>query len=54
MKRRTEIEAALERSFRNQVNVPPLDGRFDAKVWARIGVEESHARARLRSLFCVS
>jgi hypothetical protein len=41
MKRKTEIEAALERSLRNQVNVPPLDGRFDAKVWARI---ESQAR----------
>lgn len=41
MKRKTEIEAALERSLRNQVKVPPLDGRFDAKVWARI---ESEAR----------
>jgi hypothetical protein len=41
MKRKIEIEAALERSLRNQVNVPRLDGRFDAKVWERIGAEES-------------
>ena len=41
MKSRTEIEVALERSLRGQLKAPPLDSRFDAKVWARI---ESEAR----------
>jgi len=41
MKRKAEIEAALESSLRNQVKVPRLDGRFDAAVWARIAREES-------------
>ncbi len=31
-----EIEARLERSLRNQVRAPKLDGSFDAAVWARI------------------
>lgn len=31
-----EIEVRLERSLRNQVRAPQLDGRFDAAVWARI------------------
>ena len=33
---KSEIEARLERSLRNQVRAPRLDGRFDAAVWARI------------------
>ena len=41
MKHKTEIEAALERSLRARVKAPPLDSKFDAKVWARI---EAHAR----------
>jgi|SRR5688572_11605717 len=36
MNYRHEIEARLERSLRNQVRAPKLDGRFDAAVWARI------------------
>jgi hypothetical protein len=43
MKRKAEVEAALESSLRNQVKVPRLDGRFDAAVWARIAAEESRA-----------
>jgi hypothetical protein len=39
----TENEAALERSLRSQVKVPPLDRRFDAAVWARIEADESRA-----------
>jgi len=31
-----DVEARLERSLRNQVRVPKLDGRFDAAVWSRI------------------
>jgi hypothetical protein len=31
-----EIEARLERSLRNQVRAPKLDGAFDSAVWARI------------------
>lgn len=38
-----EIEARLDRSLRNQVKVPRLDGRFDAAVWARIEAEEAKA-----------
>jgi hypothetical protein len=34
--KQSEIEARLERSLRNQVRAPRLDGRFDAAVWARI------------------
>ena len=34
-----DVEARLERSLRNQVRVPKLDGRFDAAVWARIEAE---------------
>ncbi len=34
-----EIESRLERSLRNQVRTPKLDGRFDAAVWARIEKE---------------
>ena len=36
MNHKLEIEARLERSLRNQVRAPKLDGRFDAAVWARI------------------
>jgi hypothetical protein len=32
-----EIESRLDRSLRNQVRAPKLDGRFDAGVWDRIG-----------------
>jgi hypothetical protein len=39
----SEIEARLERSLRNQVHAPRLDGRFDAAVWAQI--ESAHASA---------
>ena len=39
MKHKLEIEAALERSLRSQLKTPPLDSRFDAKVWARIEAE---------------
>jgi hypothetical protein len=35
-----DVEARLERSLRNQVRVPKLDGRFDAAVWARIEAEK--------------
>ena len=38
-----QIEARLERSLRNQVRAPKLDGRFDAAVWARIESEKSAA-----------
>jgi len=41
MKRKTEIEATLDRSLRRQVKLPTLDTRFDAAVWARIEAEES-------------
>ena len=35
-KKNAQIEARLERSLRNQVRAPRLDGRFDAAVWAQI------------------
>ena len=40
-----DVEARLERSLRNQVRVPKLDGRFDAAVWARIEAEKVKAVA---------
>ena len=40
-----DVEARLERSLRNQVRVPKLDGRFDAAVWARIDAEKTSAAA---------
>jgi len=43
MKRKLEIEATLERSLREQVNVPRLDRSFDAGVWARIEAGQSPA-----------
>jgi hypothetical protein len=45
MKHKADIEAALERSLREQLNVPRLDARFDAAVWARIEAEESRRAA---------
>ena len=42
---KTEIEAALERSLRQQVKVPRLDRKFDSAVWARIEAAESAAAA---------
>jgi hypothetical protein len=41
----SQVEARLERSLRNQVRVPKLDGRFDAAVWARIEAEKVKAVA---------
>jgi hypothetical protein len=41
-----DVEARLERSLRNQIKAPRLDGRFNAAVWSRIG-DESHAGRRL-------
>jgi hypothetical protein len=41
MKHKAQIEAALDRSLRNQVKAPRLDGKFDAAVWARIEAGES-------------
>jgi hypothetical protein len=38
-----ENEARLDRSLRNQISAPRLDGRFDAAVWARIEAEETRA-----------
>ena len=36
MNRKTEIEARLDRSLKNQIRAPQLDRRFDAAVWSRI------------------
>jgi hypothetical protein len=40
---RKDIEARLDRSLANQIDVPALDRRFDAAVWARIAAEEAKA-----------
>jgi hypothetical protein len=40
---RKDTEARLDRSLANQLNVPRLDRRFDAAVWARIAAEEAKA-----------
>ncbi len=45
MKDKSQIEVALERSLRNQVNVPRLDRKFDAGVWARIEADEARSAA---------
>ena len=45
MNRKLIVEANLERSLRNQVRVPKLDGRFDAAVWARIEAATASAAA---------
>jgi len=50
MTNKLDIETRLDRSLRHQVAAPPLDGRFDAAVWARIAAEERSApRAVLRA-----
>ena len=38
-----DIEARLDRSLRHQIEVPQLDRRFDAAVWARIEAAEAPA-----------
>jgi hypothetical protein len=38
-----DIEARLDRSLRHQIDVPRLDRRFDAAVWARIEAAEAPA-----------
>ena len=43
-----EIEAQLDRSLGNQIQVPRLDHRFDSAVWARIDAEESRATNPVR------
>ncbi|HEX6397864.1 MAG TPA: hypothetical protein VFZ95_10595 [Steroidobacteraceae bacterium] len=43
-----DVEARLERSLRNQVRVPKLDGRFDAAVWTRIEAEKTRAVAPVK------
>jgi putative exporter of polyketide antibiotics len=43
LKRRTDIEARLDRSLHGQVRTPKLDRRFDTAVWARIEGEEARA-----------
>jgi len=45
MNRKLDIEARLERSLKNQVRAPKLDGRFDAAVWARIQGEAAKSVA---------
>jgi hypothetical protein len=40
-----EIEARLERSLRNQIRTPKLDGRFEAAVWAQIESAKASATA---------
>ncbi|HKE94078.1 MAG TPA: hypothetical protein VKB34_07210 [Povalibacter sp.] len=45
MTTRHDIEARLDRSLANQVQVPKLDRRFDAAVWARIEAESSKSLA---------
>jgi hypothetical protein len=42
---KSAIEARLERSLRNQVRAPKLDGRFDAAVWAQIESARASAAA---------
>jgi hypothetical protein len=41
-----DVEARLERSLRNQIKVPRLDGSFDAAVWSRIA-DEGRAAQKL-------
>jgi hypothetical protein len=50
MKRKSEIEVALERSLRKQVSVPRLNSKFDAAVWARIEAAETRAPAQMQVL----
>jgi hypothetical protein len=43
MNGKQEIEARLDRSLASQVEVPRLDERFNAAVWARIAADEQKA-----------
>ena len=43
MTRKHDIEARLDRALEKQIAVPPLDGRFDAAVWARIDAERARS-----------
>jgi hypothetical protein len=45
----SDVEARLERSLRNQVRIPKLDGRFDAAVWSRIEAGKVRAMAPVPS-----
>ncbi len=49
MTNKLEIETRLDRSLRNQVAAPRLDGRFDAAVWARVAAEDQRASQPLTS-----
>src|SRR4051812_19595754 len=42
---RKDIEARLDRSLANQIDVPRLDRRFDAAVWARIEAAGQKSKA---------
>jgi hypothetical protein len=46
MKSKVEIEAALERSLRRQIQAPKLADSFDAAVWSRIDAQKSQLPAR--------
>jgi hypothetical protein len=60
MTHKLEVESRLDRSLRNQLKVPRLDGRFDAAVWARIAAQEQRAtnpvqnRSSARWLFVIN
>jgi len=43
MTNKLDIETRVDRSLRNQLKAPRLDGRFDAAVWARIEAAEQRA-----------
>lgn len=43
MTNKLDIETRLDRSLRNQIAAPRLDGRFNAAVWARIAAEDQRA-----------
>ena len=43
MTNKLDIETRLDRSLRNQVAAPRLDGRFNAAVWSRIAAEDQRA-----------
>jgi hypothetical protein len=60
MTHKLDVESRLDRSLRNQLKVPRLDGRFDAAVWARIAAQEQRAtnpvqnRSSARWLFVIN
>ena len=60
MTHKLDVESRLDRSLRNQLKVPRLDGRFDAAVWARIAAQEQRAtnpvqnRSSARWLFIIN